>query len=140
MLIPNSDDRTSPSNNTTTNSTKHSDSAFTHSESHSADSTQVTQTTQHDHNTRSKRDIPSTPNRMPAPAFQRLTQLPTGNLTRTPIDDLFTQPAAPAQPPEIEVDALMHEQQPHLKPVSTSATPPPKKSRSAQKRLEKPTA
>lgn len=119
---------------TTTTSTNRSDSASPQSESHSAD-TQVTQTTQHEHNTRSKqREIPSTPNRTP-PALQRLTQ-PTDNfLTRTPID-LFTQPEAPAQPPEKEVDTLMHEQQPHLKPISTGLTPPPKKFRSAQKRLE----
>ena len=52
------------------------------------------------------------------------------------LERLFTQPEAPAQPPaEKEVDALMHEQQYHMKPISTSLTPPPpKKSQSAENR------
>ena len=113
------------------NKTQSSDSGSIHSDSHSADTT-VTQTTHHEHNTRSRLATNmSTPERHP-PALNRLTQ-PTDNLTRTP-PDLFTQPGAAGQPPESN-DALMHEQQPHIKPNSSGLTPPPKKIRSAQKRI-----
>ena len=93
------------------------------------------QTTHHKHNTRSKQREGYTTHNTTPHLLQRLTQT-TENVTRTQIDLLFTQPSTPAQPPEHQGNALMHEQQPHLKPVSTGATPPPKKSRSAQKRLE----
>ena len=118
----------------TTNKTQNqkSDSASIHSESHSAETT-VTQTTQHDHNTRSKQaNTLSTPGRTTPSALKRLTQ-PTDTLTRTPID-LFTQLGAPGQPPE-QNDALMHEQQTHIKPNLSGLPPPPKKSLSAQKRV-----
>ena len=92
----------------TTQMTTSPESKSIQSESHSAKTT-VTQTTHHDHNTRSKQtDIPSTPCQTP-PVLLRLTQ-PIDTLTRTPID-LFTQPAAPDQPPEQD-DALMQEQRP----------------------------
>ena len=94
----------------------------------------MTQTTQHEHHTRSKQaDNMSTPDWMTPPALNRLTQ-PTNNLTRTPID-LFTQPGPTGQPPE-HIDAFMHAQQTHIKPNSSGLTPPPKKSRSAQKRVQ----
>jgi hypothetical protein len=54
---------------------------------------------------------------------QRMTQ--ATDLTKTPPAELLTQPTLPT-----EIGELMHHQEaPHIKPVSTGATPPPKKSR-----------
>jgi len=87
------------------------------SESHSAEA-KVTHATNHENNNRARQDKP------------------TKNLTRTPPANLWTQPDPNSQQPS--EDASMHEQLTHQKPVSTGATPPSKKSRSAEKlRLEK---
>jgi hypothetical protein len=86
------------------------------SESHSAE-TEVTHATNHENNNRAGQDKP------------------TKNLTRTPPANLSTQPDPKSQQPS--ENELMHEQLTHQKPVSTGATPPSKKSRSAEKlRLE----
>jgi hypothetical protein len=94
-----------------TNTNPLNDSESQQSESHSAE-TEVTHTTNHDSN-RARKDKPNK------------------NLTCTPPANLWTQPDPELnQPPE---ESLMHEQLPHQKPVSTGATPPSKKSRSADK-------
>jgi hypothetical protein len=115
----------SPPNTSNQSVSKESASNQSESESaHSAD-TQVTQTTNHEHNTRSrhresKKDTPASP---------VLTQR-TENLTEPSPLRLMTQP-----PDNTAMDELMQKQQAHNKPVSTGATPPPKKSRSTGQKL-----
>ena len=85
-------------------------------ESHSAE-TEVTRATNHESNNGARQDEP------------------TKNLTRTPPANLWTQPDPNLQQPS--ANESTHEKLTHQKPVSTGATPPSKRSRSAKKlRLE----